>query len=162
MDRKHFSIGLQFPISPWWCSLVSVFPTKPTINPPAFSLVQNHLHTSTYLGALWYPTCLQGLSFTGFVTKVKPDVNPVGVHPNLHHKRRLSIDGELVAVGSLWPSIWICEAIAVRLVHCVIGQCTKIMSRFSRVTGTPRLSHRNAAVVSNPHRIFSSGMRRLL
>jgi len=50
---------------------------------------------STYLEVTYFPTEL--------VTKVKPNINSVEVHPQLSNKGR-PVDGTLVgAAGSLWP-----------------------------------------------------------
>jgi hypothetical protein len=40
---------------------------------------------------------------TELVTKVKPNINSVEVHPQLS-KNRHPVDGALVGAGSLWPS----------------------------------------------------------
>jgi hypothetical protein len=42
------------------------------------------------------------LLITELVTKVKPNINPVEVHPQLSHNCH-PVDGALVGAGSLWP-----------------------------------------------------------
>ncbi len=37
------------------------------------------------------------------VTKVKPNINPLEVHPQLSHNWH-PVDGALVGGGSMWPS----------------------------------------------------------
>jgi hypothetical protein len=48
------------------------------------------------------------------VTKVKPTINSVKVHPQLSKNRHNPVDGALVSAGSLWPLlvpvIYICLA----------------------------------------------------
>ncbi len=41
------------------------------------------------------------------VTKVKPNINSVEIHPQLSNKGHL-VDGALVGAGSLWPVGLIC------------------------------------------------------
>ncbi len=41
---------------------------------------------------------------TELVTKVKPNINSVDVHPQLINKGH-SVDGVMVGVGSLWPDM---------------------------------------------------------
>jgi hypothetical protein len=40
---------------------------------------------------------------TELITKVKPNINSVEVHPQLSNNRH-PVDGALVAAGSVWPS----------------------------------------------------------
>jgi hypothetical protein len=50
---------------------------------------------STYLLVTYFPTEL--------VTKVKPNINSVEVHPQLNNNGH-PVDNTLVCAGSLWPS----------------------------------------------------------
>jgi hypothetical protein len=43
---------------------------------------------------------------TELVTKVKPNINSVEVHPQLSNNKHHPVDGALVAAGSLWPT-WV-------------------------------------------------------
>ncbi len=63
---------------------------------------------SIYLVVTYFPTYLpiDETSFpTELVTKVKPNINSVEVHPQLSKKRHL-VDGALVSAGSLWLHLW--------------------------------------------------------
>jgi hypothetical protein len=53
------------------------------------------------------PTYAGDLFLTKLVTKVKPNVNSVEIHPQLSNKG-LPVDGALVGAGSLWPLGLIC------------------------------------------------------
>jgi hypothetical protein len=54
---------------------------------------------STYLVIAYFPNYLFP---TVLVTKVKPNINSVEVHPQLSNNRH-PVDGALVGAGSLWP-----------------------------------------------------------
>jgi hypothetical protein len=49
------------------------------------------------------------LFLTELVTKVKPNINSVEVHPQLSYNRH-PVDGALVGAGSLWPIWRFCNA----------------------------------------------------
>jgi hypothetical protein len=53
----------------------------------------------TYLVIAYFPNYLFP---TVLVTKVKPNINSVEVHPQLSNNRH-PVDGALVGAGSLWP-----------------------------------------------------------
>ncbi len=60
---------------------------------------------STYLLVTYFPTYLplyETYFPTELVTKVKPNINSVEVHPQLSNNEH-PVDGELVGAGSLWP-----------------------------------------------------------
>jgi hypothetical protein len=60
---------------------------------------------STYLEIAYFPAYLP-ISETNFptelVTKVKPNITSVEVHPQLSNNRH-PVDGALVGAGSVWP-----------------------------------------------------------
>jgi hypothetical protein len=63
---------------------------------------------STYLIVIYFPTYLsvyETLFPTELVTKVKPNINSVEVHPQLSINRH-PVDGALVGAGSLWSHRW--------------------------------------------------------
>ncbi len=59
---------------------------------------------SSYIIITCFPTylCMQNLFPTKLVTKVKPNINSLEVHPKLNNNGHL-VDGVLVGVSSLWP-----------------------------------------------------------
>jgi hypothetical protein len=59
---------------------------------------------SSYIIITCFPTyiCMQNLFPTKLVTKVKPNINSLEVHPQLNNNGHL-VDGMLVGVNSLWP-----------------------------------------------------------
>jgi hypothetical protein len=60
---------------------------------------------STYLKVAYFPTYLpihETYFPTELVTKMKPNINSVEVHPQLSPNRH-RVDGALVGAGSLWP-----------------------------------------------------------
>jgi len=57
---------------------------------------------STSLPITYFPTYIWDLFLTEFVTKVKPNINSVEVHPQLSNNGH-PVDGVLVGAGSLWP-----------------------------------------------------------
>lgn len=68
-----------------------------------------YIHASNQLIITYYLPNLQDISFNRF-TKLKPNVNyrvRVSSMPQLSHKRAFQMIGELVAVGSLLPFIFI-------------------------------------------------------
>jgi hypothetical protein len=62
---------------------------------------------STYLLIIYFPTYLpiyETYFFTELVTKVKPNINSVEVHPQLSKNNEHPVDGALVVgAGSPWP-----------------------------------------------------------
>ncbi len=62
-----------------------------------------------YLVVTYFPTCrpVYDTSFSELVTKVRPDINSVEVHPKLSNNGH-PVDGVLVGVGSLWPAFFGC------------------------------------------------------
>jgi hypothetical protein len=62
---------------------------------PSTYLVVTYLfsYLSTYIGDLF---------LTELVTKVKPNINSVEVHPQLSNNNRHPVDGVLVGAGSWW------------------------------------------------------------
>jgi hypothetical protein len=48
-------------------------------------------------------TYIWDLFSTKLVTKVKPNINSVDVHPQLSNNKHPVVDGALVVGGSLWP-----------------------------------------------------------
>jgi hypothetical protein len=59
---------------------------------------------SSYIIITCFPTYIrmQNLFPTKLVTKVKPNINSLEVHPQLNNNGHL-VDGMLVGVNSLWP-----------------------------------------------------------
>jgi len=57
---------------------------------------------STSLAVTYFPTYIRDLFLTELVTKVKPNINSVEVHPQLSNNGH-PVDGVLVGAGSLWP-----------------------------------------------------------
>ncbi len=61
----------------------------------------------TYLIITYFPTYLPiwDLFSTKLITKVKPNINLVDVHPLLNNNMH-PVDGALVVVNSLWPYLF--------------------------------------------------------
>jgi hypothetical protein len=59
---------------------------------------------SSYIIITCFPTYIrmQNLFPTKLVTKVKPNINSLEVHPQLNNNGHL-VDGMVVGVNSLWP-----------------------------------------------------------
>jgi hypothetical protein len=59
---------------------------------------------STYLVFIYFPTYIWDLFPTELVTKVKPNINAVQIHPQVSNNGH-PVNGVLVGAGSLWASI---------------------------------------------------------
>jgi hypothetical protein len=57
---------------------------------------------STSLAVTYFATYIWDLFLTELVTKVKPNINSVEVHPQLSNNGH-PVDSVLVGAGSLWP-----------------------------------------------------------
>jgi hypothetical protein len=60
---------------------------------------------SIYLVVTYFPAYLpiyETYLLTDLVTKLKPNINPVEIHPQLSHNGH-PVDGAVVGAGSLWP-----------------------------------------------------------
>jgi hypothetical protein len=70
---------------------------------------------STYLVVfIYFPTYIWDLFPTKLVTKVKPTINSVEIHPQLSSNEH-PVDGVLVGAGSLWPlhtiMVWVVHSL---------------------------------------------------
>jgi hypothetical protein len=72
---------------------------------------------------------MRNLFPTELVTKVKPNINSVEVHPQLS-KYGHPVDGVLVGAGSLWPCSFICKMNS-SLTKGSSGPCSKLYWRCS-------------------------------
>jgi hypothetical protein len=83
--------------------------SEQVVNSYVIKKVLHMYKPSTYLLITYLPTYLaisENYFLTELITKAKPNINSVEVHPQLRNNRH-PVDGALVGPGSLWPIFYV-------------------------------------------------------